>query len=109
MVQRLKVGTRLRCTFSEKFDFCRSCCVLDLRDMEEEVAVGPQMMHLCGLVYLCRDQQVEEKRDRARRAVEEERAADAAMEAARQRALAVQLVSHSAHLIAAVLSHPFTK
>ena len=41
----------------------------------------------------CRDQQVEEKRERTRRAAEEERAADAAMEVARQRALTTQLVN----------------
>jgi hypothetical protein len=36
---------------------------------------------------------VEEKRERTRRAAEDERAADAAMEVARQRALTTQLVN----------------
>lgn len=42
--------------------------------------------------HCCRDQQVEEKRERERRAADGERAADAAMEAERLRALELQLV-----------------
>ena len=53
---------------------------------------GREKLFRMGVQSRCRDQQVEEKRERERRAADEERAADAAMEAERLRALKLQLV-----------------